>query len=81
MRKIILVCFLSMLLCGCKGGLENIREENLDNMILSCVNGHVYIVNHVYQGWIYTPLFSADSDVPMLIRCQNKNLSEASEWR
>lgn len=71
MRKIILVLFMALALSGCSDGLENAKIEPVSELKFVCINSHYYISNYTGYGHrVYTPLFAAYSDVPMLVRCE-----------
>lgn len=73
MRKVIIVLFMALALSGCDSGLENARDEPLSELRFVCINDHYYIGDVTANGRIvYTPLFAAGSDVPMLVRCEKQ---------
>lgn len=76
MHKVILAILLGAMLCGCNTGIEHAKFRDVKNMDFVCINGHIYISSIVHGGYVYTPLFAADTDVPMLIQCPRKQMHE-----
>lgn len=80
MRKIAIIFCLAALLCGCESGMENVQIKDITRLDFACINGHLYITNYTYYGHeVSTPLFAADSDTPMLVRCPGRDLSQAGQ--
>lgn len=75
MRKIIFPILLATMLCGCDRGPQNAVYRDINNIRNLCINGHIYFAYH--KG--IAPLFAADSDVPMLVRCPNKQQYSMTE--
>ena len=81
MRKIVIALCLAALVCGCKPtkGMENADYKKTERLEYPCVNEHLYIKSWVHGGYTYSPLFAADSDTPMLVRCPGKDLSQVEQ--
>lgn len=67
MKKLILFFSLSLLFCGCSGGVVYDSENYFDNTTgIRLIQGHVYLPNNIVNG---TVVYAHDKDCP---RCKER---------
>lgn len=78
MKRIILLCFLVLLLSGCTVEMRNIGERELDFIQRVDVNNHILCIDGIeyimytcgYKGYMAPHLKADKFDNPKVIRCK-----------